>query len=310
MDEFKSIIVGLELQPGGKAVTMGSEKAAQQAIWVAKANRAALVFLHSTFEDEGYEFVEGGRRLGRTELTDDARKALDGVVERARAEGLDASLEVTHDRVWIDITRRALRGNTDLVVVGKRNEPAGDGRKLGSVAIKLMRKCPSAVWVVKPEHDLAHRLVLAATDLTEVGDRATRYAADVATRQGCELHVVHAYQIPFELQMEGSRMSEEDYSAAVEDVRQRACEHIRRAIGERYRGEKELELHTGKGTPSTVIREAVAHLDPDLLVMGTVSRTAIAGLLVGSTAERLLDRVDCSILTVKPEGFVSPIALD
>jgi universal stress protein E len=58
-----------------------------------------------------------------------------------------------------------------------------------------------------------------------------------------------------------------------------------------------------------MIREAVNHLDPDLLVMGTISRAGLAGVLIGSTAERLLDRVDCSILAVKPEDFVSPVTL-
>ena len=44
--------------------------------------------------------------------------------------------------------------------------------------------------------------------------------------------------------------------------------------------------------------------------MGTISRTGIPGILVGNTAEKLLERVDCSLLTVKPEGFVSPVPLE
>ncbi len=41
--------------------------------------------------------------------------------------------------------------------------------------------------------------------------------------------------------------------------------------------------------------------------LGTVGRSGIRGLLPGNTAEKVLDTCDCSILTVKPEGFVSPI---
>lgn len=48
----------------------------------------------------------------------------------------------------------------------------------------------------------------------------------------------------------------------------------------------------------------------DLIVMGTVSRAGIAGLLIGNTAEKVLRRVDCSMLTVKPEGFISPVKLE
>ena len=47
----------------------------------------------------------------------------------------------------------------------------------------------------------------------------------------------------------------------------------------------------------------------DLLVMGTIARTGIAGFIVGNTAERLLPRIPCSVLAIKPEGFVSPVTL-
>jgi nucleotide-binding universal stress UspA family protein len=48
----------------------------------------------------------------------------------------------------------------------------------------------------------------------------------------------------------------------------------------------------------------------DLIVMGTVGRSGISGLFIGNTAEKVLQKVDCSVLAVKPEGFVSPVKLD
>jgi len=38
----------------------------------------------------------------------------------------------------------------------------------------------------------------------------------------------------------------------------------------------------------------------DLLVMGMLCRTGIAGFLVGNTAEEVLNQVDCPVLTLKP----------
>ena len=46
------------------------------------------------------------------------------------------------------------------------------------------------------------------------------------------------------------------------------------------------------------------------LVMGTVARTGIPGLLIGNTAETVLDRARCSVLAVKPSDFRSPIRVD
>lgn len=47
----------------------------------------------------------------------------------------------------------------------------------------------------------------------------------------------------------------------------------------------------------------------DLIVMGTVCRIGVAGFFIGNTAENVLQQADCSVLTIKPEGFVSPVKL-
>ena len=70
------------------------------------------------------------------------------------------------------------------------------------------------------------------------------------------------------------------------------------------------ELHVGLASPTQAVLEGVARLRPGLVVMGTVSRGGIPGLLMGNTAERLIDSVDCALLTVKPRDFVCPVALE
>ena len=53
----------------------------------------------------------------------------------------------------------------------------------------------------------------------------------------------------------------------------------------------------------------VDRLDVDLVVMGTVGRTGLKGLIMGNTAETILRSVRCSVLAVKPEGFVTPVRI-
>ena len=65
-----------------------------------------------------------------------------------------------------------------------------------------------------------------------------------------------------------------------------------------------------KGEPDDVIHQFVVAERIDLVVMGTVARAGIAGMLIGNTAERVLRKLPCSVLTVKPDGFVSPVRLD
>ncbi|MFT7669008.1 MAG: universal stress protein E [Planctomycetota bacterium] len=307
MKNYKNIIVGLDLTTDGDAVTPGACKAAHQAIWVAKANDGSIRFVHSSRPDGTRTPGWGSSGVVHEGLPSAGRAALEALVTEVQESGVKAELVITDDRPWIDIIKLVLKGGVDLVIVGKRNEATEDGRRLGSIAVKLLRKCPGPVWVVRPEHDLVHKLVLAATDLTEVGDQAVCEASAVAGRHGCKFHVVHAWQMPLSMQMESSRMSEEEFNAEVEQAKEQVKVHIEKCLPDGS-GPK-MEIHTGQGSPAQIIQEAVDHLHPDLLVMGTVSRTGIAGLLIGSTAERMLAQVDCSILTLKPDGFESPVKL-
>lgn len=309
MQSFENILVGVELNAEGTDATTGSRKALAQGIWAAKATGAKLVVLHSSYYDEREERLGGGGEVVHEGTPNSGRDALNRLVDEARTAGVDAHLEVSEERPWIEISRRALRGEVDLVVVGKRNEAEEDGRRLGSVSIKLLRKCPCAVWTVKPGHDLVQKLVLGAADLSDVGLRVARNAAWIAKQHGCEVHLVHALTIPMSLQLESGRISDEEFAARVEELRSDAVNKLREAARPVWPEDEGLTIHVGKGAPFGTIQEAVAHLDPDLLVMGTATQ-GIAGVLLGTTAERLLPRVECSILALKPEGFVSPVKAD
>ena len=121
--------------------------------------------------------------------------------------------------------------------------------------------------------------------------------------------MVHALQVPLSLQMEAGRISDEEFGDRLGKLRTDAKRQLHEAIRGEWPSDEGLTIHIGKGAPLSTILEAVAHLDPDLLVMGTATE-GVAGVLLGTTAERLLPRVDCSILAIKPKGFVSPVSLD
>ena len=55
------------------------------------------------------------------------------------------------------------------------------------------------------------------------------------------------------------------------------------------------------GIPFLEIIRQVLRQKHDLVIMGTVCRTGVAGFFIGNTAENVLQQVDCSVLTVKPE---------
>jgi nucleotide-binding universal stress UspA family protein len=70
------------------------------------------------------------------------------------------------------------------------------------------------------------------------------------------------------------------------------------------------KVHLIKGFAGDVIPELVKEYQIDLVTMGTVGRTGIPGFLMGNTAETILNRINCSVLAIKPEGFVTPVTLE
>jgi len=48
----------------------------------------------------------------------------------------------------------------------------------------------------------------------------------------------------------------------------------------------------------------------DLMVMDTLSHTGISGFFMGNTAETIPNQLNCSLLAIKPPGFISPITLE
>jgi nucleotide-binding universal stress UspA family protein len=279
MDVFQKLLVGIETRPDDLSLTPASRRAALQARWVAERTGASVTLLvadHVPQPGVSGGVLPGSRGGGRE---------LDDLVAELRSSGIDAGVVFDCERPWLALTRQVLLENADLVFVGQRNEPGVGRRPLGTNTLKLLRKCPAPVWVVHPTHELLQRSVLVATDLSDVGARAVQVGAWIAARQECTLHVVHA--------LDGH--GETDARAEL-DIQLRCSP-----------AGVEPVTHVEHGRPSEVILAAVEEFDPDLVVLGTVSRTGIPGLFVGNTAERLMDRIDRSLLTVKPVGFQSTV---
>ena len=296
MHEFRRILVGVDVdRDGASAITPGSERAALQARDLAVATGGSVTLLHSTWEEDTPD-------LGVATPPGDVERAIAALAERVREGGVDTSVVYGTDRPWSELVARSRSEKVDLVIVGKRQEYARGERLVGTNARRLIRKCPCPVWVIHPARDPVKRLVLAATDLGPAGDAAVEAAAHVADLVGAELHVVHAYKVTLELQLEQESIEEAQYQKQLAAIDEAARAHIAKALGREVPA-----CHIGASSPERAIRESVWRHQPDLVVLGTVSRSGIAGLVMGNTAERIVDEIDTSLLTVKPPGFDPPV---
>jgi nucleotide-binding universal stress UspA family protein len=183
------------------------------------------------------------------------------------------------------------------------------------------------VWVVRDGGHEPPQALAAAVDLNQdelsTPDMARRSmntdvlqaARIISQHLAMELHVVQAFEVRFEGYLEvragldpevTERMSKElmrDLNRQLNDL----CRHELSATTDPATGAVPYHPHLERGKPAAVIAPLVKRKKIDLLVMGTMGRSGIAGMLLGNTAEDLLSEVECSVLVLKPPGFVSPV---
>jgi nucleotide-binding universal stress UspA family protein len=303
MSTFRKILVGLELDPAGTTVGEGSEHAAAQALDLAGRVGSSVTLLHSIKAEEHYEpGAEKGLWTHQEGLSEEGRANLDALLKRFTDMGVEARLELAEKRAEEAIIEAVARDDIDLVLVGKREhrEFDFDDRPLGAVALKLLRRCPAAVWTVATTGDRALRRILAATDLSQdVGTRIVAAAGRLAVAYDAELVVLHARPRGLGEALVGS--SDDRVAEALEDA-----EASVRSILSRIEGAPEPQVIVTGASPTGAIVEASRENHPDLLVLGTVARRGVRAALIGNTAERIFGLVDRPLLTLKPDGFRAP----
>jgi len=242
---------------------------------------------------------------------------LQEMAEPLRNRGLKVEIEVTTGSPFVELIRGVVVDGHDLVVKTAQNLNSPLGGMLGTTALHLMRKCPAPVWVVKPPTGEPTRRVLAAVDPKPAADgenllsyKVMRLAASLAEASGSQLDVVHAWWMNSEAMLRGRRINlpPAEVDALVRETRGRAEEALDDLLHRVDLGRVSHEVHLVKGQPYDVISRFAAR--SDIAVMGTLSRSGVEGLLIGNTAERVLRRVECSILAVKPEGFATPLRFE
>lgn len=252
--------------------------------------------------------------LAKQELTGQ----LDALVEPLRGSGLRLQTTILAGKPFLEIIRAVLREGHDLVVVPAEG-PGGWKRALfGSTSMHLMRKCPCPVWVAKGRQGDPIAKVMAAVDpdRDERPDDALnltilQLATSMAAMEGAELHVVHVWSVFGETLLAGrGGLSKEQLRQVIAETGRRSRERLKALMAGFDLEHLRCTFCVRKGDPGTVIPVVAARVRPAVLIMGTLSRSGVAGFFMGNTAETVLSQVDCSVLTVKPAAFVAPVKIE
>ncbi|MGF1909279.1 universal stress protein [Vibrio kasasachensis] len=220
------------------------------------------------------------------------------------------------DKPAIQVIKTVLTDGCDLLV--KETEPIEEGSKgFKALDMKLLRKSPCAIWLNRPSPKAhAKKRVAVAIDPTAKSPEEKQLTLHLlqtsrSIADGCDsqLHVISCWEYELEKYLRDHswiQVDDERLNAEIESARSYHMEALDSLIIESGIS-GDITIHHINGRADDEIPLCVAELEIDILTMGTIARTGIKGLIMGNTAENILQSVQCSLVALKPDGFVSPI---
>ena len=140
------------------------------------------------------------------------------------------------------------------------------------------------------------RMILVPIDFSAHADAVLEWAAHMAEEHGSKLVLLHAYHLPVDFQqLEGAYLPPDFWK----QVKTEASENLERCATKlRARG-LAVETVVREGYPATAIEEEARSRHADLVVIGTRGHSGLKHLLLGSVAERVVQKAPCPVLAVK-----------
>ena len=258
-----------------------------------------------------------------TMLSPDEREAMRDAVTKEHAKWLATHLQEQgftetdivvewNNRSYESIIYYTLNNQIDLVVKATKKHD-----DLASVIFTptdwhLMRKCPRPVLLVKEHGWPEGGEIIAAVNVgseddehAALNDKLTVIANDYASLLKGSVNLVNSYpSTPLNIAIEVPEFDPDTYHDAVKN------HHLKemRSHALKY-GIPEDKCVVREGLPEKVIPQVAKALDAELVVIGTVGCVGISAALISNTAEHVIDELNCDVLAIKPDGFVSPLSV-
>lgn len=272
-----------------------SDRALRVAVELAQASSAPLYLVHGLLPPVVPMDITG---YANSQLWVSQRKWAEEMVASAKSR-VPSSLKVTtvleSGAPAQIITEAAKQAEATLIVVGKTGAGAAARLLLGSTAHKVVHTAERPVLVVRPDAESAMRTFFVAVDESKQAARAARFAANLASEAGGSVTLTHVsapnlipdipayHQIVREMDAEDAARVQQLLNGLVSELSSfNVSTKTRRVVG----------------GPETFIEDA-EQSGADCLVVGSRGRNALARVMLGSFADRVLNASKRNVLIVR-----------
>jgi universal stress protein E len=218
---------------------------------------------------------------------------------------------IWHNRPFEQIIKKVISDDYDIVIKGTHQHD-----KLKSVIFTptdwhILRKCPCPVLLVKEHSWPENGNILTALNIGSddeehqaLNKKLTDEAIYLASLIKANTHLVNSYPgTPVNIAIEIPEFNVCEYN----DTMLKYHLDAMKTHAQSYSIASD-KTHVKEGLTEDVIQSTAEEIDAELVILGTIGRTGISAALIGNTAEHVIDRLNCDVLAIKPEGYISPLA--
>lgn len=297
MKKLHHVIAAIDFTPSCRI-------ALREAVHRASLDGAAITVVHVMDEFLVHELknaLSADQATVRAEWVERLKKFVDDA-----EVGAAVNAEVRIGNPFTELVEACRAHSADLLVMGakgSRNEP----HRIGVITAKCVRKAPVDVLVVREDAQGPFKQIVACVDFSENSAKAVQCALHIAQQDGGALDCLHVFQSALAMSLDYGGFAPSlpaTYDPeAVTNWRKDLAVFLEPLT--RQAGEVKVAQHV---TERVNIREAildhVSETHATLVVLGTNGKTGLREMLIGTTAEKIVQHAPCSILAVKPDGFV------
>jgi len=285
----------------------------ERATWLAKTVDCDLELLlcEPTFSPLGYRIIVSNeaKEIGRN-ISELQKETIEELAESARKSGVTITTDVLEERPVADgIVAKALNIDPRFIVKGTHYHSAADRGIMIDTDWQLIRTSPYPLWLVKREEFREKPVIIAAVDPTHEHDKPMALdqaivdaAKSIAEPTDGEVHLLHTYERLVGIGKAANRAIKSTI-LPIDELEKRIQDTHREALNSlaEKNGFDDKHTHQLPGRTREILPTYTRSKNADLVVMGALARWGFRRMVIGSTAERVLDHLPCDVLIVRPE---------
>ena len=233
-------------------------------------------------------------------------------IDLAAKKQVDLNIVVRFGKVFYEVIQVAKEQNVELVIKQTEDFEQKENLIFQSADWHLLRKSPVPLLLHRRTTPLPFKTVMASLDIDIEATPVQASAFNQALLTWAQffkgpkpIKVVHAWQSDVDSLVKHWNADLPD--AELIKLNEQLYHEHKQALNlelSAFAPQSQNQAPTVllcKGEAASSVAAAVVEQEVDLLVLGTVGRSGLLGMLIGNTAEDLLEKVNCSVLAMKPK---------